>query len=378
MCAAFAHSLNDGSGTPARLVLRDGEVFEGRFIGSMSEGDGEVVFNTAMSGYEEILTDPSYHRQIVVMTQPEMGSYGITLDDEESFGGPKAAGFIMREYNAPSNHRSKMSLAEYLARHRIPALAGVDTRRLTMHLRERGAMPGVIVSHSVSLADAKARAAKLQSMDGQNLAGEVSTTEAFSVGRAEAKHHVVLIDFGVKQNIAHLLAMRDCRVTVVSSSTSAADVLAQKPHGVLLSNGPGDPAATAGAVETVRGLIGKVPMFGICLGHQILGLALGGKTFKLKFGHRGGNQPVMELATGKVQITSQNHGFCVEPSTLPAGAEPTHVNLSDGTLEGFRFRDKKLFAVQFHPESSPGPHDAAGLFDEFISWMTLEAKQSGH
>lgn len=360
----------------AALVLRDGTVFPGRLITPLRQGgegdapNGEVVFNTAMAGYEEIITDPSYHRQIVVLTQPEVGNYGITLDDEESFGGPKVAGLVMREYNAPSNHRAKLSLADYLGRHNVPGLAGIDTRALTLHLREHGSQPGLIVRESADLAAAKRHAQALKGMDGQDLASEVSTQEIYQVGNASAARHVVLIDYGAKQNIAQLLAMRDCRVSVVPCTLAAEEIRKLAPDGVLLSNGPGDPAATKQAIETTRGLVGRYPMFGICLGHQILGLALGAKTFKLKFGHRGGNQPVIDLRTKHIHITSQNHGFCVDPKTLPAGAQVTHVNLSDDTLEGFALPKERLFAVQFHPEASPGPHDAAPLFDAFVRLMS--------
>jgi carbamoyl-phosphate synthase small subunit len=357
----------------AALILRDGTIFRGALITPQlrleAPPSGEVVFNTAMAGYEEIITDPSYHRQIVVLTQPEVGNYGITLDDEESFGGPKVAGLIMREYNAPSNHRAKLSLADYLARHNVPGLCGIDTRALTLHLREHGSQPGLIVREPFTAADAQAQAKTLPDMEGQDLAREVTTPETYEVGDRHAARHVVLIDYGAKQNIAQLLAMRDCRVSVVPCTLPAEEIRALAPDGILLSNGPGDPAATTQAIETVRGLVGRYPMFGICLGHQILGLALGAKTFKLKFGHRGGNQPVLDLRTRHIHITSQNHGFCVDPKTLPQGAEVTHVNLSDETLEGFALRKERLFAVQFHPEASPGPHDAAPLFDAFVRLM---------
>lgn len=354
---------------PAVLVLKDGSVFPGEQIGAAVEGQGEVVFNTSMAGYEEILTDPSYHRQVVVMTQPEMGNYGITLEDEESFGGPKCAGFVVRSYNLPSSHRAKLALEDYLRQHRIAGISGVDTRQLTIHLRTHGAQPGLIQSAPFELAQVKAKAAGLESMEGQSLASQVTTPKRYMVGRANAKRHVVLIDFGAKRNIAHLLATRDCRVTVVPCTTSAAEITALSPNGILLSNGPGDPAATTEGIQTVRDLVGQYPIFGICLGHQLLGLALGARTFKLKFGHRGGNQPVMDLRTRQIAITSQNHGFCVDPATLPKGAEVTHVNLSDGTLEGFQLAEKRCFAVQFHPEASPGPHDASPLFDEFVRLM---------
>ncbi len=357
----------------AALVLADGTVFSGERLGpnaASSDGaSGEVVFNTSMAGYEEILTDPSYHRQVVVLTQPEIGNYGITLDDEESFGGPKVAALVMHEYNAPSNHRAKLSLADYLHRYGIAAMHGVDTRRLTLHLREHGAQPGLIVSAPFEMADAKARAKALPTMNGQDLAREVTTPEVYVVGAQNTGKHVVLVDYGAKQNIAQLLAMRDCRVTVVPCGMSAEEIRSHKPDGIMLSNGPGDPAATTSAIETVGALVGTTPMFGICLGHQILGLALGAKTFKLKFGHRGGNQPVIDVRTKQIYVTSQNHGFCVDPATLPPGAEVTHRNLSDETLEGFSFAQERLFAAQFHPEASPGPHDASPLFDQFLRLM---------
>ena len=353
----------------AALVLKDGSVFLGESIGAAGSSSGEVVFNTAMSGYEEVLTDPSYHRQIVVMTAPEIGSYGITLQDEESFGGPKVAGFIMREYNAPSNHRSKLALDDYLTRSGVCALAGIDTRRLTLHLRTHGAQPGLIQTEPFDIDAMKKQAVALETMNGQNLAAEVTTPSTYTVGREDARRHVVLIDFGAKRNIAHLLATRDCRVSVVPCGSKPEAILALKPDGVMLSNGPGDPSAMSEEIALVRGLLGKVPMFGICLGHQLLGLAVGGKTFKLKFGHRGGNQPVLDTRSKEVAITSQNHGFCVDPASLPEGAVTTHINLSDGTLEGFAVPHLLAKAVQFHPEASPGPHDASVLFDEFVQMM---------
>jgi carbamoyl-phosphate synthase small subunit len=353
----------------AALVLKDGTVFLGESFGAAGSTHGEVVFNTAMSGYEEVLTDPSYHKQIVVMTAPEIGNYGITLEDEESIGGPKVAGFIVREYNAPSSHRSKLALDDYLTRGGVCAVTGIDTRKLTLHLRTHGAQPGLIQTEPFDLDAMKKQAAALEPMDHQNLAAEVTTLSAYSVGRTDAKRHVVLIDFGAKQNIAHLLATRDCRVSVVPSASKPEAILALAPDGIMLSNGPGDPSSMGEEIALVKGLLGKVPLFGICLGHQLLGLAVGGKTFKMKFGHRGGNQPVMDLRTKQIAITSQNHGFCVDPASLPKGAETTHINLSDGTLEGFSVPHLRAKAVQFHPEASPGPHDASVLFDEFVQMM---------
>jgi len=357
-------------GQAGYLVLKDGAVFTGELLGGTDETYGEVVFNTAMSGYEEVLTDPSYHRQIVVMTQPEIGNYGITLEDEESFGGPKVSGFVMREYNTPSNHRAKLDLKDYLEHYHIAALMGVDTRKLVLHIREKGAMSGLIASAKSNKDKLKAEAAALTEMNGQHLVAQVSTEQPYQVGQNTSSHHVVLVDYGAKRNIASLLAMRDCRVTVVPCLYTAEQILALKPNGVLLSNGPGDPASMSDIISNIRMLIGEVPIFGICLGHQLLGLALGAKTFKLKFGHRGCNQPVQDIHTKRILITSQNHGFCVDPATLPASAQVTHLNLSDHTLEGFAVPSSRLFAVQFHPEASPGPHESAPLFDDFVQLMT--------
>jgi carbamoyl-phosphate synthase small subunit len=357
----------------AILALEDGSVFTGRSFGAEGESAGEVVFNTSMSGYQEILTDPSYAGQIVVMTYPHIGNCGTNQEDEES-PHPYAEGFVAREFSSvSSNWRSSEPLENYLKRHNIVALSEVDTRALVLHIRSRGAMRGII---SADCADPKRlveRARSIRSMLGCDLASSVSckgpykpcipsaSTECFSV---------VAYDYGIKRNILNKLAIVGCDVLVVPASTSAEDVLSLNPDGVFLSNGPGDPEPLEYAVANIRRLLGRVPVFGICLGHQLMGIALGGKTFKLKFGHRGGNQPVKNLATGKVEITAQNHGFAVDPDSLDAKqVDLTHVNLNDHTLEGIKHRNLPAFSVQYHPEASPGPHDSHYLFEEFKQLM---------
>ncbi len=366
----------------AILALADGATFEGVSFGAVVEASGEVVFNTSMSGYQEILTDPSYVSQMVCMTYPEQGNTGVCGPDDESQR-PQATGFIVRHgAREPSNFRSERSLDAYLQAHGVVGIEGVDTRRLTRHIRTAGAQMGVI-STAGSAAALVERARALPGMEGQDLATRISTasryewrqrgadswTDGERTDAPEPRFHVVAYDWGLKRAMLRLLAEAGCRVTVVPSRTAAAETLALKPDGVFLTNGPGDPAAVAGARETVAALLGKVPVFGICLGHQILALALGARTYKLKFGHRGANQPVQDLATGKVDITVQNHGFAVDGESLGKRAKISHVNLNDGTVEGIEVLDAPAFSVQFHPEASPGPHDARPLFARFASMM---------
>jgi carbamoyl-phosphate synthase small subunit len=366
----------------AILALADGTTFEGLSFGATGEATGEVVFNTSMSGYQEILTDPSYVGQMICMTYPEQGNYGVTPADEESQR-PHATGFIVRHHaEEPSNFRAERSLDAYLKQHRIVGIWGIDTRRLTKHIRTAGAQMGVIATEGSAKALVE-RARSLPGMEGQDLATHVSTktpyewrqkgadlwTEAERADERAPRFHVVAYDWGLKRAMLRLLAEQGCRITVVPSRTTAAEALALKPDGVFLTNGPGDPDAVVGARESVAGLLGKVPVFGICLGHQILALALGARTYKLKFGHRGANQPVKELATGKVDITAQNHGFAVDDESLGKRARVTHVNLNDGTVEGLEVLDVPAYGVQYHPESSPGPHDARHLFSRFVAMM---------
>jgi carbamoyl-phosphate synthase small subunit len=366
-------------GEEAWLVLADGTAFEAEAFGADVVGAGEVVFTTGMTGYEEVLTDPSYTGQLVTMTAPQIGNTGIThVDAESQTGAPTASGLVVREASAlPSSHRSRETLHDYLTRHGVPAVTGVDTRRLTRHLRDHGSQNGAFGRRSRDELLRVARA--LPSMEGLDLVSRVTPREAYEVpaagpvgpgrGAGERELHVVALDFGMKQNIVRCLAARGVRTTVVPAGTSAADVLALAPDGVFLSNGPGDPAALPHVIAEVRALLGKRPLFGICLGHQLLALALGGKTFKLKFGHRGINQPVLDLATGRVEITSQNHGFCVDVASLGGRAEPTHVHLNDQTSEGLAVPSLGAFSVQYHPESAAGPHDSGYLFDRFVARM---------
>ena len=359
----------------AILALEDGRTFVGRAFGAIGETSGEVVFNTSMSGYQEILTDPSYAGQIVVMTYPHIGNYGTNEEDNES-AKPYVQGFVVREFSAiASNWRSHESLENYLTRHSIVSLSEVDTRALVRHIRTRGALRGVISSSELDPAILVEKARGVRSMLGNDLASAVTCREPYSWSHprgadGEKIYRVVACDYGVKRNILNKLVKAGCAVTVVPAHLSADQILSHEPDGVFLSNGPGDPEPLEYAVENVRKLLGRVPVFGICLGHQIMGLALGGKTFKLKFGHRGGNQPVKNLLSGRVEITAQNHGFAVDPDSLnPADVELTHVNLNDGTLEGMRHRSLAAFSVQYHPEASPGPHDSHYLFAQFRQLM---------
>ena len=371
----------------AILVLRDGRVFRGAALGAEGEASGEVIFNTAMSGYQEILTDPSYRGQIVTMTYPMIGNYGINEEDAES-ARPWANGLIVKEASAcPSSWRGRMSLDRYLKTHGIVGVQSIDTRALTRHLRDHGSQDGIISSADTDSARVLQRVRALPGLVGRDLVSEVTATAPFAWTQGEwdldrgyitappSRFSVVAYDAGIKFNILRQLRTAGCEVTVVPANTPAAAVLEREPDGVFLSNGPGDPEGAPYLVESVRKLLGKVPVFGICLGHQILGLAAGGRTYKLPFGHHGANHPVKDLATGRVEITSQNHNFAVDPASVAAGGwEPTHVNLNDDTCEGMRHREWPAFSVQYHPEASPGPHDANYLFERFTSLMSEHKK----
>jgi carbamoyl-phosphate synthase small subunit len=369
---------------PALLALEDGTVFEGQSFGAPAERAGEVVFNTAITGYQEIFTDPSYAGQIVVLTNPQIGNYGANDADNESVR-PYIEGLVVREFSPlASNWRAGETAQEFLTASGVPVISGIDTRGLVRHLRSRGVMRGVLSATCTDGRELVERARQSPSMIGLDLATRVSTTESYgwtqsvepcspsdlSGQMAEARFHVVAYDFGIKRNILRRLVHVGCRLTVVPAGTTAEDVLALKPAGVFLSNGPGDPEPLEFQVAQVRKLVGRVPIFGICLGQQIMGLALGGKTYKLKFGHRGANHPVLNKVTGRVEITSHNHGFTVDPDSLNLNeVEITHTNLNDATLEGFRHRSHPLFCVQYHPEAAPGPHDSHYLFDDFVKLM---------
>jgi carbamoyl-phosphate synthase small subunit len=368
----------------AVLALEDGAVFEGISVGAPVQRTGEVVFNTAITGYQEIFTDPSYCGQIVVLTNPQIGNYGANQADCES-ASPYIEGLVVREISPlASNWRSEGRAEHFLSRQGIPVIAEVDTRKLVRHLRDRGAMRGIIAVGEQSTQSLIESACSAPSMAGQNLVAKVSTRYAYQwtaavepvsaseriTGAPEPEFHVVAYDYGVKRNILRHLVQIGSRVTVVPSDVTAEDVLALQPDGVFLSNGPGDPEPLQEQAAQVQKLIGKLPVFGICLGHQILGLALGGKTYKLKFGHHGANHPVLNRDSGRVEITSQNHGFCVDPDTLQDSAvHITHVNLNDQTVEGLRMRSEPVFCVQYHPEAAPGPHDSHYLFGQFASLM---------
>jgi carbamoyl-phosphate synthase small subunit len=388
----------------AILALEDGRVFNGLAAGARTRRGGEVVFNTSLTGYQEVFTDPSYSGQIVCLTYPHIGNVGTNIEDDES-AKPYIEALVVREFSAlSSNWRSSESAQQFLERHSVPVIWGIDTRALVRHLRELGAQRGIVSTDGTPVEKLIAEARALPTMAGQELASRVTSLKPYEWTRgsidlaapmaasarapgasngagpphssrrssfpSQHRPRVVAYDFGIKQNILRLLVDHGCAVTAVPAKTSAEEVLALKPDGVFLSNGPGDPEPITYAVANIRKLLGRVPIFGICLGHQLCGLALGGKTFKLKFGHHGANHPVKNLFTQKIEITSQNHGFCVDPDSLPSSdVEITHVNLNDHTKEGMRHRSLPLFSVQYHPEASPGPHDARYLFDQFLDLM---------
>ena len=386
----------------AILALADGTVFEGEQFGATGETLGEVVFNTSMTGYQEVLTDPSYKGQIVTMTYPLIGNYGCNEADVESIG-PQVEGFVVREYSAYySNWRSKWSLDSYLSEHGIIGIQGIDTRALTRRLRVHGVMNGCLSTEDLNPESLVEKAKAWHGLVGWDLVHRVTCPSSYAWQQQDSgqqsavssqkegsdahqhlltdsqnpktenhisKYRVVALDFGIKYNILRQLTKHGCQVQVVPAKTTAEEILAAEPDGVFLSNGPGDPMPVDYAIETIQGLMGKKPLFGICLGHQLLGLALGGKTFKLKFGHRGANQPVKHLETDRVEITSQNHGFCVDIDSLPNSVDVTHINLNDDTLEGIQHREYPIFSVQYHPEASPGPHDASYLFSRFTDMM---------
>ena len=396
------------SAMTALLALEDGTVFRGQGFGAAGSALGEVCFNTSMTGYQEILTDPSYKGQIVTMTYPLIGNYGINTADVES-GMPQVSGFVVRELSrVVSSWRSEMSLHEYLLKNQIPGIQGVDTRALTKHLRSRGAMKGILTTESLSDKDAVAKAKAWHGLIGVDYVKEVTCKKAYDWDETDeesrrwripgtsnavggtpksdgldggkgaddyhwslpsVRYRIVAYDFGIKHNILRRLRQNGFKVRVLPATASPEEALESNPDGIFLSNGPGDPSALDYAVSTVKALLGKKPIFGICLGHQILGQAVGAKTFKLKFGHRGGNQPVKELSTGKISITSQNHGFAVDSASLPKNVEQTHINLNDKTCEGFCHKEVPMFCVQYHPEASPGPHDNLYLFERFIEMM---------
>jgi carbamoyl-phosphate synthase small subunit len=375
---------------PAILALADGTIFRGQSIGADGLSSGEVVFNTSMAGYQEILTDPSYCRQIITLTYPHIGNTGVNVEDQES-GEICASGLVIRDLPiVASNWRSEQTLTGYLKANKVVAIAGIDTRKLTRILREKGAQNGALMAGRVDEAEALAAAKEFPGLAGMDLAKVVTTKKPYvwtegdwKLGKgyvtpAESKYHVVAYDYGVKRNILRLLVERGCKVTVMPAQAPAKDVLALQPDGVLLSNGPGDPEPCDYAIKSIREIIegGEMPVFGICLGHQLMGLASGAKTVKMKFGHHGANHPVKDLETGQVVITSQNHGFAVDPKSLPPNLKATHVSLFDGSLQGLARTDKPAFCFQGHPEASPGPNDICYLFDRFVGMMDDKRKKA--
>ena len=367
------------SSNPGFLLLEDGTLFHGRVHGHPSSAAAEVVFTTNMTGYQEVFTDPSYKGQIVVMTAPQIGNYGVNAEDPES-SEPQVSGVVVRELSRTySNWRATGDLRGWLLDAQIPILEEVDTRRLTRHLRSAGVMRGIVAEGTEPTAETLAILDACPSMEGQDLASVVSTKKIYKWGNPQAPHHIVAYDFGIKRNILRLFDENGCHVTVVPANTPPEAALELEPDGIFLANGPGDPAAVAYAPNTINRLASQgIPMFGICLGHQLIGLSFGGSTVKMPYGHRGGNHPVRELSTGRVLITSQNHGFAVEGNEAGIPGAPelevTHLNLNDGTIEGMRHRELPVFAVQYHPEAAPGPHDARPLFQEFLAAVSGAAK----
>ena len=352
-----------------KLVLENGIVFEGKSFGYIGETIGEICFNTGMTGYQEILTDPSYCGQLVTMTQPHIGNYGINNSDIES-SIVQVSGFIIRQETIiPSNYRSTDSIGNYLRSNRIVGIQGIDTRMVTRIIRNEGAMNAIISSEDINIKSLSAKLSKAPNMAGLDLAKVVTCKKQYTLGDKKSKFHIVAIDYGIKKNIINLLENSNCYITVVPAKTSKEQILKLNPDGIFLSNGPGDPAAVDYGINTVKQLLGVKPIFGICLGHQILALALGGETYKLKFGHRGCNHPVKNLVNGKIEITSQNHGFSVKANSLPKHVTITHESLNDETVEGLDCKENFAFSVQYHPESSPGPHDSRYLFNNFIGLM---------
>ena len=368
MSAVGSVSAAAGRDRRAMLALEDGRVFHGTRFGAEGTRDGEVVFNTSMTGYQEIITDPSYKGQLVCMTYPLIGNYGINDEDPES-AGPQTEGFIIKELSPiVSNWRATGDLSTYLRAAGVIGIEGIDTRALTRHIRRAGTLKAILTTEDMSEADAVALADRSPGLVGRDLVAAVTCAAPYA-WNTEGAYHVVAVDCGIKTNILRLLAARGCRVTVVPASTPAADILALGPDGLFLSNGPGDPDGPVYLIQAVRELVGALPVFGICLGQQITALAAGGECYKLKFGHHGGNHPVKDLASGAVAITSQNHGFAVRLDSLPGDYRLTQVNLNDGTVEGIEHRELPVYAIQYHPEAAPGPHDARPLFDRFIADM---------